>query len=169
MTSVNAPRTLRLPARLPRPLAYLLYPADRHLVGPLAAAFIRRALAIPLADGTLAELEGRTARIAFSDAPFALHLGLRAGRLRSVTGREADVTVSMSVADALRLVTRREDPDTLFFQRRLRIEGDVELSLYLKNALDAVDEAELPEPLRRLLSRLSRVIDGVEAVTRPTD
>ena len=32
---------------------------------------------------------------------------------------------------------RLEDPDTLFFSRRLVIEGDTELGLALKNALDA--------------------------------
>jgi hypothetical protein len=35
------------------------------------------------------------------------------------------------------LALRREDPDTLFFTRRLVLEGDTELGLALKNALDA--------------------------------
>lgn len=164
MTSVNAPR----PPRLPRPLVDVLQPLDRHFIGPLVAGFIRRALAAPLAVGLLAELEGRTARLAFLDTPFAMHLGLREGRLQAVAGRNVDVTISTSVVDALRLITRREDPDTLFFQRRLRIEGDVELGLYLKNALDAVDESELPTPLQRALPRLSSAIGRYETVTKRT-
>ena len=37
---------------------------------------------------------------------------------------------------------RKEDPDTLFFSRRLVVEGDTELGLIAKNTLDAV---ELPK------------------------
>ena len=33
----------------------------------------------------------------------------------------------------------REDPDTLFFSRRLVSEGDIELGLIVKNLLDAID------------------------------
>jgi predicted lipid carrier protein YhbT len=36
------------------------------------------------------------------------------------------------------LALRREDPDTLFFSRRLVLEGDTELGLVVKNALDAM-------------------------------
>ena len=37
------------------------------------------------------------------------------------------------------LLQRQEDPDTLFFNRRLSIEGDTELGLMVKNTLDALD------------------------------
>lgn len=43
-----------------------------------------------------------------------------------------------SLADYAALALRREDPDTLFFTRRLVIEGDTALGLELKNALDAL-------------------------------
>ena len=43
---------------------------------------------------------------------------------------------------------REEDPDTLFFSRRLMMEGDTELGLVVKNTLDAL---ELP-----VLEHLSR-------------
>jgi predicted lipid carrier protein YhbT len=49
------------------------------------------------------------------------------------------------------------DADTLFFDRRLSIEGDTELGLLLKNTLDALDLKSVlgapPGPLR-LLSAL---------------
>ncbi|MEW8013567.1 MAG: SCP2 sterol-binding domain-containing protein [Candidatus Sedimenticola endophacoides] len=41
--------------------------------------------------------------------------------------------------DFLLLATRREDADTLFFNRRLRLGGDTELGLYVKNFLDALE------------------------------
>ena len=48
-----------------------------------------------------------------------------------------DVTVRASLRDYVALALRREDPDTLFFSRRLVIEGDTDLGLTVKNALDA--------------------------------
>jgi predicted lipid carrier protein YhbT len=53
------------------------------------------------------------------------------------------LTIRATAYDFLMLATRREDPDTLFFSRRLAIEGDTELGLFTKNALDALD---LPLP-----------------------
>jgi predicted lipid carrier protein YhbT len=41
--------------------------------------------------------------------------------------------------DLGRLAARKEDPDTLFFSRRLVMEGDTELGLLIKNTLDAID------------------------------
>ena len=58
-----------------------------------------------------------------------------------------DLTISASARDFLLLLARREDPDTLFFSRRLVSEGDTELGLIVKNLLDALD-------LDRVLSRL---------------
>ncbi|SNB73692.1 SCP-2 sterol transfer family protein [Kingella negevensis] len=37
------------------------------------------------------------------------------------------------------MMTREEDPDTLFFNRKLQIEGDTELGLITKNLLDCVE------------------------------
>ena len=58
-----------------------------------------------------------------------------------------DLSISGSVHAFLLLATRREDTDTLFFQRRLRTEGDTELGLAVKNFLDGL------EPERYWLTR----------------
>ena len=50
-----------------------------------------------------------------------------------------DLTISANAQDFLRLAQRQEDPDTLFFNRRLSMEGDTELGLLVKNALDALE------------------------------
>ncbi len=50
-----------------------------------------------------------------------------------------DLSISASAQDFLRLAQRQEDPDTLFFNRRLSMEGDTELGLLVKNALDALE------------------------------
>jgi len=66
-----------------------------------------------------------------------------------------DVTIRAKPRDYLSLALRREDPDTLFFTRRLVMEGDTDLGLSVKNALDAVDWDALPAPLARLSARLA--------------
>lgn len=51
----------------------------------------------------------------------------------------ADLTLSATAHDFLLLAQRQQDPDTLFFSRRLSMEGDTELGLVVKNALDAME------------------------------
>lgn len=63
------------------------------------------------------------------------------------TGR-VDVTIRGTLKSFVLLASQKEDPDTLFFQRDLVIEGDTDLGLHLKNLLDAFDwEALAPEYL----------------------
>ena len=72
-------------------------------------------------------------------------LGLRfslcaEGRGLRMAGANEPLAVSIQ-ADArafLDLLEGREDPDTLFFERRLVMEGDTAFALLLKNTLDAV-------------------------------
>jgi len=69
--------------------------------------------------------------------------------------RQANIVMSGNSLDFISLIRRQEDPDTLFFQRRLQLSGSTELGLYLKNFLDAFDiESKLPVPLNRFLIRL---------------
>lgn len=69
-----------------------------------------------------------------------------------------DLTISATARDFLLLLARREDPDTLFFSRRLVSEGDTELGLTVKNLLDALDPElvlrRLPPPLARAAQRI---------------
>jgi predicted lipid carrier protein YhbT len=70
----------------------------------------------------------------------------------------AELTVSATARDFLLLLSRREDPDTLFFSRRLVSEGDTELGLTVKNLLDSLDPeavlGRLPMPLARAARRM---------------
>lgn len=103
----------------------------------------------------LAELEGRSLCLALADVPARLHLRVRHGRLVPAD-TAADVTIRGSLHDFAALALRLEDPDTLFFQRRLCLEGDTETGLHLKNLLDGMHydweahvRAVLPAPLVR--------------------
>jgi predicted lipid carrier protein YhbT len=82
-----------------------------------------------------------------------------------------DVTFTATAEDFARLSLRLEDPDTLFFNRRLLIEGDTDLGLTLKNLLDAVDWDELarrmPLGMGRLAQALRRRTGGWRHAGRP--
>jgi predicted lipid carrier protein YhbT len=56
-----------------------------------------------------------------------------------LSGGQPELELSAGVADFLALIRGSADADTLFFQRRLKIAGDTELGLIVKNWLDAAD------------------------------
>jgi predicted lipid carrier protein YhbT len=87
----------------------------------------------------LEALDGKSVRLHITDADCFLHLRLQDGRLLPAGRHCADVTIRGTAEDFLALATRREDPDTLFFHRRLAIEGDTETGLTVKNLLDAFE------------------------------
>ncbi len=55
-----------------------------------------------------------------------------------------DLRFAANTVDFVRLLLQEEDPDTLFFNRKLQIEGDTELGLIIKNLLDSVDWQKTP-------------------------
>ncbi|GGY27740.1 ubiquinone anaerobic biosynthesis accessory factor UbiT [Paludibacterium paludis] len=93
----------------------------------------------------MALLEGRTFDVHVRDAGLHLFFCVENGVFRTERAqREADLTLSANLADFMRMMLREEDPDTLFFNRRLGIEGDTELGLVVKNLLDSVDWSQTP-------------------------
>lgn len=132
---------IRLPAPLALPLRLL--PAKLHT--QVLVGFLNRVLAEPLRQGELEILKGRTLAVEVTDAGLRYALTNEGGRLVS-SDAPADVTMSGQVHDFLLMLTRREDPDTLFFQRRLSIQGDTGLGLGVKNFLDGLDWDNLPLP-----------------------
>lgn len=55
-----------------------------------------------------------------------------------------DLRFAANTADFAKIMVREEDPDTLFFNRKLQIEGDTELGLIVKNLFDSVDWSNTP-------------------------
>jgi predicted lipid carrier protein YhbT len=102
-------------------------------------------------------LVGRRYAIRVKDLGLSLHFTVTQRGFAPDNGA-AELTISATARDFMLLLTRREDPDTLFFSRRLVSEGDTELGLSVKNLLDAVDPEtvlrRLPSPLTRAAKRL---------------
>jgi len=85
-------------------------------------------------------LRGKLISIHVSDAGVDYHFTLdRNGMVACHRIRQPELSITASASDFLMLALRKEDPDTLFFSRRLRMEGDTELGLLVKNTLDALE------------------------------
>ena len=113
-----------------------------------------------LAEGELEFLEGRWLSIHVRDIGLLWYTSVVDGRLVVSQQADADVSFSADASDLLMIAARKQDPDTLFFQRRLVIEGDTELGLYVKNLMDAIELEQMPKALRVMLLQLA---DFVEA------
>ena len=81
------------------------------------------------------------------------------GKLVVSQNAQADVSFSADASDLLMIAARKQDPDTLFFQRRLVIEGDTELGLYVKNLMDAIELEQMPKALRMMLLQLADFVE----------
>ncbi len=115
---------------------------DRLLSTALAALFNHLLRGQSLAD-RLCALDRRGIAISVTDPDCELRFRIMDGRVESGWGTNSpagrDVRIRGRFEDFWRMATRAEDPDTLFFNRRLAIEGDTETGLTLKNMLDALD------------------------------
>lgn len=144
--TATAPGTAAPPFRLPRivrDVCSRLPAFPPALACALALDVIAPRL---LGADALTALDGKAFRVVVDDAGASVAFRLRASRFEPLAGNDAvDVSFRGCAADLLLLATRRADPDTLFFERRLVIEGDTETGLLLKNLLDAV---EIPRWLR---------------------
>ncbi|MCK7546554.1 SCP2 domain-containing protein [Marinobacter koreensis] len=133
----NAVAQAYLPSSSP-----LFAAVDRSVPVPIkqliAEAPLNRMFAEAIAEGEFDEFEGRRIRLEISGGQPGLTLGFWAGRLRVIDG-PGEATIRGSVSAFRKLARREQDPDQLFFQRRLVIEGDTELGLGLKNLLDSLD------------------------------
>lgn len=146
----RGPSLLRLPIRL-TPFAL-----QRQVLEQVLRWQFREALA----EGDLAFLSGRWLKIEVSDMALQWYMTLDDGRLKVSQQAKEDVSFSGNANDLILIAARKEDPDTLFFQRRLRIEGDTELGLYVKNLMDAIDLASMPNVLRIALVQMAEFIEA---------
>ena len=165
---------------VPLRLALRLLPAGLHQRG-LALACNHLLRGQPIAR-RLDGLDGRRLWLTVTDAGVCLRLRFTPrGLAPDAGGGEPDIHIRGALADFISLASGAEDPDTLFFARRLVLEGDTADGLYLKNLLDAwefdlqahlavvlgprlgaraadlVTRSGLPRRLRDLARRLARI------------
>ncbi|MCE9688122.1 SCP2 sterol-binding domain-containing protein [Shewanella sp. AS16] len=130
---------------------------------PLKSALIARVLGLILAgqarEGELSFLEDKWVGIQVPDLALAFEVGFDGHWLVREMGEQPPAVTFMAESKELVLVAAgKEDPDTLFFQRRLCIEGDTELGLEVKNLLLSIEFAAMPLAIRFSIAKLAGVI-----------
>jgi len=128
------------PFVLPKPVGKILGILPGYPQTMLFVHAINLVLGKTLRSSVLQPLQGKLISIKVTDAEVVFYFTLnKNGMIASRCTREPELTISASAYDFLMLALRKEDPDTLFFSRRLCMEGDTELGLLVKNTLDALE------------------------------
>jgi len=114
-----------------------------------------------LEEGDFDFLTGKWLKVGIKDLNIYKLISYEKGRLIVESwkrDKEVDVTFSGNLNDLILITGRIEDPDTLFFQRRLEIEGDTELGLEVKNLLDNIDFDGLPKLIQISIRELAEFV-----------
>jgi len=109
-----------------------------------------------LKQGELDFMQGKILHICVDDADIEFRFTINNNRLIVADKNlHADLILNGMVYDYLLLASRTEDTDTLFFSRRLHMQGDTELGLYVKNFLDGMDmdSHQIPAYLESVLKK----------------
>jgi len=129
----------------------------------LCVAALNLVLRPHLPEDVRACLRGRPLRVRVSDAGVAFDFcwcerASGGGAFAALpAGGQVDLEIAACARDFLALARREQDPDTLFFARRLSMEGDTELGLLVKNTLDALDAPVLELGRQALLGMLRAI------------
>ena len=125
---------------LPTPLSLPLRIIPSFIHNKALVATLNRIFHKDLKAGELDFLQDKVVHITIEDAGIDFRFTLNEKILiPGDINQEADLMLKGTIYDYLLLASRQEDTDTLFFSRRLHMQGDTELGLYVKNFLDGLD------------------------------
>lgn len=116
-------------------------------------------------DGDFEFLQDKWLRISVTDLDLHWWISFDQDKLIMAKPSEMvaeDVSFSASGDDLLLIAGRKQDPDTLFFQRRLKIEGDTELGLEVKNLIDAIDLDQLPSSVHAIVDSCATLLQQTQ-------
>ncbi len=143
---------------IPAPVGQLLGRLPAFPGSLMFVTGLNLALAKKLNPDVTQMLVGKKLRLCVTDAHWAFDFEWKNDRFVACQSHgSADLTISAGAHDFVKLARRQEDPDTLFFNRRLAMEGDTELGLLVKNTIDAIELPVLDlEPFKpaQVLARL---------------
>lgn len=150
----GAPRVLRHPLKL--------VPAS--VQGRVMETLLGKVFHEAIEDGDFDFLAGRWLKVAVTDLGLCWLITQENGKLKVADqSPSVDVSFSGEANDLILIAGRKEDPDALFFQRRLKIEGDTELGLEVKNLLDSLDMSALPALIKYPLTDLAEWVSRVRS------
>ncbi len=124
----------------PAPLSLPLKAMPAFIHNKILVTTLNRMFKDEIKQGELDFLQGKIINISIEDAGIEYSFTLINDKLAVADKNDtADLILQGTVYNYLLLASRQEDTDTLFFSRRLHMQGDTELGLYVKNFLDGMD------------------------------
>ena len=136
---------IRIATRMPQKLNFVV-----------GEKLLNTAFAEQITEGDFEFLEGRSLQVEIIDASLFVGLSFRQNRIichhfnnRACT---AEVTLSIDSLNAINLIQQQVDPDTLFFRRKLKINGDTELAHHVKNTIDTLNPEVIPVFMMKLVA-----------------
>ena len=139
-----------LPRILVRPVSHAPFILQRLILETALKYIFSEAVR----DGDFDFMSTKHLKVEIKDIQLSWYFSFNGHHITVSQHASADATISGELREFLLLASRREDPDTLFFQRRLQISGDTDLSLEVKNMLDTIDLDNLPAPIRKGLDQM---------------
>lgn len=143
-----------MPKILRPSLRLLPFKAQKSILLPALTSVFHEAIE----EGDFEFLQDKWLKIVITDLGLTWWLSFDENKLlmaskdeMAVNNSIEDVSFSATGDDLILIAGRKQDPDTLFFQRRLKIEGDTELGLEVKNLIDAIDIEQLPSSVHTLV------------------
>ncbi len=122
----------------PLSLPFKVLPSFVH--NKVLVATLNRMFSQELKEGELDFLQEKIIHISIEDAGIEYCFTLDNDKLAAADKNcTPDLVLQGTIYNYLLLASRQEDTDTLFFSRRLHMQGDTELGLYVKNFLDGMD------------------------------
>jgi len=154
---VNTPKVLALPSRL------MPFSIQQKCLSDLLSRVLKEAIE----DGDLVFLEDKWLKVMVTDLHLTWFLSFEKEQIIiKEKASTTDVSFSASVNDLILVAGRKEDADTLFFQRRLSIEGDTELGLEVKNLLDNIEFDNLSPLVEKFIQHFSDFVHSGLATQR---
>lgn len=146
----------KLPSILKPALTRIPYSVHKACLLPVLHSVFSEAIN----EGDFEFLQGNWLKININDLGITWLLSIKNDRLIMApeNSQQEDVSFHANGDDLLLIAGRKEDPDTLFFQRRLKIEGNTELGLAVKNLIDALDLEHLPSIAHQVVTQCANII-----------
>jgi O2-independent ubiquinone biosynthesis accessory factor UbiT len=146
------------PAALRNVLAFCPLAINQTLVEKVANTVFKQ----QLQQGELAFLYNFTLRISVVDLQRHYCFKVTPEKITVLRQcKQVDVSVETDLNHFVLLATQAVDPDTLFFSRKLSIQGNTELGMLFKSFIENLSLDLIPQPYQAILTKQSQWIQQV--------
>lgn len=160
------------PKIVAKPLAFIPFNLKAQILNQILTPLFNE----QAQDDELLFLQDRWVRVTVADMQLDFEVSFNQGwQIREPLSREnqcyenqcnelqsSEVTFTANSQELIMIAAGKEDPDTLFFQRKLAIEGDTALGLEVKNLLLSVELDSLPSPIKSSLAALVMLLEQLK-------